>query len=152
MGTILNSKHVSGLIEECIIDLKQGVGSRMSDLALLTHTLAQATGEAMYFLMPQVIGRLGNEIGLFHSLVDTPILEPKMRGKFQKILDTSVNEISGALKSLKKELSKGATKADYHNIVECIATFEKNCYILRENRTALVERARGPPRPRGLQT
>lgn len=142
---------MSNLIDECVLDLKNGVGSRLADLSLLTHTLAQATERPEYYVMPQILGRFGNEVGLFHSLVDTPMLEQKSRETFRKILDTSVDEVVKSLKTIKQEICQKKTNIDCRSIIEALATVEKNAYLLFKNRTALVERVTSIPRPRGLQ-
>lgn len=151
MGSLLEGKDLAKMIDECILDLKNGVGARLGDLAILAHTLAQATGKNLYYILPQIIGRFGNEVGMFHSLVDTPVLEKKIRDGFQSLLNTSVAEVCASLKTLKLELCKTRGKINYENILEALGAFDKNCYILHENRTQLMKRVSSRPTPRGLE-
>lgn len=134
---LLFGDQLAKLIDECIADLEEGGGTKLSDLATLMQCLAVTTNVDIYFILPQAIGSFMGEVLLFRQLISIPILEDNIRQRYRQKLENAIATVIESLKVLKYEFCQSESIND-SKVVTATAAITKSGYSLYEIREAVL--------------
>lgn len=134
---LITTDHLCKLFDECIDDLKNGMGTRLIHLASVIQSIAETSDESFYFSLPQAIGGLGNAIVTSRSMIMLPVLPEPLRQRVSTLITNSVNEVSKSLEEIKCELCI-KENPDYAILIRAMGTIHKSGYRLLEQRHQLI--------------
>jgi hypothetical protein len=134
---LITTDDLCKLFDECIDDLKNGMGTRLTHLASVIQSVAESTSEPFYFSLPQAIGGFGNAIVASRSMIMLPVLPEPIRQRISTLIANSVNEVSTSLEEIKCELCV-KENPDYAILMRAMGTIHKNGYKLIEQKTELI--------------
>lgn len=102
--SLISSDNLGNLIDRCTNDLRNGLGTRLFDLASMMQSIAEANDDSVLFVLPQAIGGFANELLKSRSLITIPVLPEEIRKAQTSVVNIAVEQATKSLVVIKGQL------------------------------------------------
>ena len=131
--------NLANLINECTSDLRNGMGTRLYDLARMIDAIAESNSQDYLHVLPQAIGSFSQELLASKSMTMIPMLPKEIREKHIKTTNLAVEKATRALEELKRQLCDNDT-IDFQKLMECAGSLRRHAGNLYSERRFLTPR------------